>query len=942
MQFDLPPLSGDVTFGEGALALPPLVCALEDVPYCDWDPASRTLVDATLAASDYSVFDQTVTEFRDGWYVAGQSMTCGTIRVTGQVHLVIPDGVELRAEGSAGLLLSHGSELTVYGQSGCGGKLTAIGADGPGLGGAWDGRSSDPGVKVTINGGCVAALSYAFGSGRQNVGLGGGSGTGTVVTVNAGVVLAQAYGVNGAGIGGSLTVNGGDVVAAALEDAEVGVDPYPYGIVTVNGGILTTEGCDGGAAIGGNQWSDRPAPAVEINGGTVVAHGGKNGGAGIGGSFGCGGVNVTISGGRIRAEGGGGAPAIGAGAGGCETSGSTRISGGLFGFPPRDEWLAGGCFRCDTTDPSVRGDYPFEVRSDVCRVTIGEMHNLTAAWTFGGGELTNDVRGASFFVPTGMIGVKVIFTPADGYALVGNAAVDLGTVSSDLAFGSEPLVVPGTVKTGDVAYRTWNSASRRLVGAVLPAGSYTPVTAATTTLGNGWYVVDSDVSRGQITVSGQAHLVLADGRTLTVSGGKDQAGIRLTAGNSLTVYGQDAGTGALVAYGGESCAGIGGNECDNAGELAINGGRVTASSALLAPGIGGGYDGNAGLVTVNGGFVDARNEKVNGVGIGGSYLVDDVGRLVMNGGTVRASGGWQDVNVGLTVNGGNLAAQKLRLRKWPTNDRGDQLHLAAIFDIPDHGGQVNDGRLEVNGLTDYGVEDIWTTDGRLYFFLPEGTHWISVCSRWFEVNAEEDFNAKTREIPEPRSDSASVKLNRKGELEVCPENESVDEVEIGDHTDGMPVSVPVSVNRVVGVPDEQIVVRSKMEGEDVNITGAFAIRSGEIALNPEGEVELGGEMIPVRPVIGLAEGESSEESPEKPVLKSLMASAPGDSPETEDASYSVDMKTIPGLTYELLRSATLDNFKPIGVKKTATGTSMKLTDSQRLKGRGFYRIDVSK
>ena len=70
----------------------------------------------------------------------------------------------------------------------------------------------------------------------------------------------------------------------------------------------------------------------------------------------------------------------------------------------------------------------------------------------------------------------------------------------------------------------------------------------------GWYVVNSDVEiSDRITVTGDVHLILADGNTLTAKSGIGVDG----EGNSLTIYGQTGGTGKLIATGGTNSAGIG-------------------------------------------------------------------------------------------------------------------------------------------------------------------------------------------------------------------------------------------------------------------------------------------------------------------------------------------------------------------------------------------------
>ena len=70
-----------------------------------------------------------------------------------------------------------------------------------------------------------------------------------------------------------------------------------------------------------------------------------------------------------------------------------------------------------------------------CTVTIGDHPHLTAAWTSGDGSVTNEIAGTTFGVVEGTTNVKVIFTADSGYEIVGEAVVNLGTVTEDITFG---------------------------------------------------------------------------------------------------------------------------------------------------------------------------------------------------------------------------------------------------------------------------------------------------------------------------------------------------------------------------------------------------------------------------------------------------------------------------------------------------------------------------
>ena len=212
-----------------------------------------------------------------------------------------------------------------------------------------------------------------------------------------------------------------------------------------------------------------------------------------------------------------------------------------------------------------------------------------------------------------------------------------------------------------------------------------------------WYVVNSDVEiASRITVTGNVHLILVDGYTLTAPNG-----ISVTSGNSLTIYGQSADTGALIAgtdgvaddqdsdkayqagiggnrgntdvyahgnitinggsitaYGGFGAAGIGGgfgttSGVEENGTISINGGTVKAIGGAQAAGIGSGTQNGVagGDITITGGNVTAQGgEKAAGIG-GGQMARDTVGRsITISGGTVNATGGDKAAGIGSGYN----------------------------------------------------------------------------------------------------------------------------------------------------------------------------------------------------------------------------------------------------------------------------------------------------
>ena len=164
------------------------------------------------------------------------------------------------------------------------------------------------------------------------------------------------------------------------------------------------------------------------------------------------------------------------------------------------------------------------------------------------------------------------------------------------------------------------------------------------TLSTGWYVVAGNITNDtRIEVSGDVHIILADGCTLSTGG------VKAAPGGSLTIWGQTEGSGTLIADGRFTYnPGI---ECTDA-SVTINGGTVNATGNRWTAGIGGYFEEFSGsghwsigdptpypggTVTVNGGTVNATGGQ-GAAGIGGSSLGAG-GPVTITGGTVVAKAG---------------------------------------------------------------------------------------------------------------------------------------------------------------------------------------------------------------------------------------------------------------------------------------------------------------
>ncbi len=157
-----------------------------------------------------------------------------------------------------------------------------------------------------------------------------------------------------------------------------------------------------------------------------------------------------------------------------------------------------------------------------------------------------------------------------------------------------------------------------------------------------WIVSQSRSFSNRLTISGDVHLVLCDGATLTCS-----KGIELAPGNSLTVYGQKEDTGGLICTGPEYAAGIGGGDETGSGSLTIHGGTVTANGGDYAAGVGTGDEANqdsCGSFTMLGGSLTATG-GTDGAGIGGGNEVNG-GAVTVYNGSVTANGGDYAAGIG--------------------------------------------------------------------------------------------------------------------------------------------------------------------------------------------------------------------------------------------------------------------------------------------------------
>ena len=251
----------------------------------------------------------------------------------------------------------------------------------------------------------------------------------------------------------------------------------------------------------------------------------------------------------------------------------------------------------------------------------------------------NLARGAAGF--DGTVALKDPQGNALGTLSPGGAAVETTDRTYALALADSP---PGrlvlTVGRPPVLYYD------PVGGTNAVCSVYTPY-AGETTLASGWWVVaGARTTDARIAVSGDVHLILRDGASLTAAKGID-VGADGANTNSLTIWAQSDGDGmgALAASGGYSYAGIGGGGNYGAGgTVTVNGGTVVAEGGEEGgAGIGGGLWGDGCTVAINGGTVVAAGRAAGNVAIGHGAAGSVNGDLVFPGMKVYAAEGGDPV-----------------------------------------------------------------------------------------------------------------------------------------------------------------------------------------------------------------------------------------------------------------------------------------------------------
>lgn len=554
-----------------------------------WDSANSKLASTTKTVTNYTVVTSASSDTENnvtwngsvngGWYVvegsnvkiSGKGAGSGNrVQVEGNVKLILKDGAKL--DVVFGIQVDSGSSLTIYGQE-------------QGTGVLYAGSASFTPETDNIAGDANANL-------HVNPGIGGGYGGNNTAT-------------------GTITIHGGDITArGGAGAAAIGGDyRQAGGTINIYNGAVDVRGGVGAAGIGGGNGYGSNGSAtggnITIYGGDITARSGTEG-AGIGGGQGGGGGNITIYGGNIYSrsatvsEYGEEQGQPGSAYGGAAIGGGGGVNGG--GHPG--------------TIKIYGGDIQAIAQAAVGTAAIGAGGKYTSNWgsiTIYGGTISAKAYLTSTSTDWGAFAYSTEPTlnyGKDGFVWRYSESSEWQP-SDSYSFDKNRSYFEVTVDPGSIDYveYSWSDGTLSSSAETRTGGNYTLVAASSTTWSSstagGWYVVVGDVTiSSRVTVDGEVRLILTDGATLTASKGITVADSNESS-SSLTVYGQDDGTGKLeadlssVTSASSDATGIGGGASNSSnGTVNIHGGVLTLSGGANAAGIGGGHGGGGGTINV--------------------------------------------------------------------------------------------------------------------------------------------------------------------------------------------------------------------------------------------------------------------------------------------------------------------------------------------------------
>ena len=430
---------------------------------------------------------------------------------------------------------------------------------------------------------------------------------GTVTKADSAPVITQQD--SSVATSNTITVNAENGADANVTIQDVNIEARGEAAMTVNrseGSEVTVELNGGNSLTGGGLHAGMETHGTgkviiqdENMDGSLTAKGGTDS-AGIGGADEEDGINITIAGGKIVAQ-GDSAAGIGGGEGGSGKD-ITILDGEVYAYS--DIWGAGigGSLRGEGSNIVIKGG------------TVTAQGGSGAAGIGGGSE----GEGSNIAISGGNI------------TAVG------GGRASGIGGGDEGKGENITITGGDITATGGSS------GAGIGGGNGGNGENITITGGN----VATTGGSGAAGIGGGRE---GDGNAIAIKGGEAEAIGGLSGAGIGGGYGADGTNitisgGDVTAEGGMYGAGIGGGNRGNGSDVAISGGTVQTTGGKEGAGIGGGTLGNGSDVTITGGNVTAQGVSV-AAGIGGGYKGTGT-NVTISGGTVTALGGSYAAGIG--------------------------------------------------------------------------------------------------------------------------------------------------------------------------------------------------------------------------------------------------------------------------------------------------------
>ena len=624
---------------------------MEPVTYLDWD--GTKLVPATC--ENYKVVTDSTTNWNDGWYVVKGNVTMnGPVTVTGNAHLILYNGASLNVKASEksqnAIGVNNNCYLTIYAQSNDQdmGSLTADGLTEGIMGIAYTGLLND--ASLTINGGNITALGSTSGiaflkptiinSGNviaigknqaifgrvQNSIPGTGwddiDGTGSGVTINPNIMkpeaqyykrlqfLSKPIPVSEITLNPSetqtLTVDGDPVKFTATIKPDAATNKtVKWNVNNGNVKLYSDEPCT--REIGENTPIDKPVYAKGISEGSAT-------------------ITVTsIENDSISAS--------------CEVTVKSVPVSGITLSPSETQTVEAGNYVAFTATIEPDGATDKTVKWSVNNSNV-KLYSDEACTQEIGKDATNALT---------------VYAKGES---AGKATITVTSNADKTKTETCDVIVTGLVK-----YKDWDNGSLQ----DKTCEKYQVVTEDTKEWKEGWYVVTENVTiPSQVNVTGDVHLILCEGATLTVSAGNSVSAVNINANSNLTVYAQSEESGTLIAEGAHGIYADGYSDGTKTSNLTIDCGTVIAKGnadnvayGIFAKGLKDQITINSGnvtaegnvhgiyaygtnsIVTINNATVTATGKELNGI-----TALNDV---IINGGTVTAKGTEEGIAVSKSI-----------------------------------------------------------------------------------------------------------------------------------------------------------------------------------------------------------------------------------------------------------------------------------------------------